>query len=37
MDVKKTPKKQGAFQKKMAEMMEEAEKQKKLQQNPNKK
>jgi YidC/Oxa1 family membrane protein insertase len=34
---KKTPKKQGAFQKKMAEMMEEAEKQKKLQQNPNKK
>lgn len=34
---KKTPKKQGAFQKKMAQMMEEAEKQKKMQQNPNKK
>lgn len=34
---KKTPKKQGAFQKKMADMMEEAEKQKKLQQNPKKK
>jgi len=34
---KKTPKKQGAFQKKMSEMMVEAEKQKKLQQNPNKK
>lgn len=34
---KKTPKKQGAFQKKMAEMMEEAEKQKKMQQNQKKK
>ena len=34
---KKTPKKQGAFQKKMTEMMEEAEKQKKMQQNKNKK
>jgi len=34
---KKTPKKQSAFQRKMAEMMEEAEKQKKLQQNQNKK
>lgn len=34
---KKTPKKQSAFQKKMAEMMEEAEKQKKLQQNQKKK
>ena len=34
---KKTPKKQGAFQKKMSEMMEEAEKQKKMQQNKNKK
>ncbi len=34
---KKTPKKQGAFQKKMADMMEEAEKQKKLQQNLKKK
>ncbi|MCE2961893.1 MAG: membrane protein insertase YidC [Chitinophagales bacterium] len=34
---KKTPKKQSAFQKKMADMMEEAEKQKKLQQNLKKK
>jgi YidC/Oxa1 family membrane protein insertase len=33
---KKTPKKQSAFQKKMAEMMEEAEKQKKMQQNQKK-
>ena len=34
---KKKPKKQGGFQKKMAEMMEQAENQKKLQQNQNKK
>jgi YidC/Oxa1 family membrane protein insertase len=34
---KKTPKKQSAFQKKIADMMEEAEKQKKLQQNQKKK
>lgn len=34
---KKTPKKQSGFQKKMAEMMAQAEEQKKLQQNNNKK
>lgn len=34
---RKTPKKQGAFQKKMSEMMEQAEQQRKLQQNQNKK
>lgn len=34
---KKTPKKQGAFQQKMSEMMAQAEQQKKLQQNQNKK
>jgi YidC/Oxa1 family membrane protein insertase len=34
---KKTPKKQGAFQQKMNEMMAQAEQQKKLQQNQKKK
>lgn len=34
---KKTPKKQGAFQKKMSEMMEQADQQRKMQQNQNKK